>query len=164
MVFIDSSSFIANIWVLKNLKTLIFKQNNAFEQTHLKSGRGLFWNLLYLTEMCRMEDKKEIVFSAHFLSFSIFDRSKIPKSCFLTKIISLSRHSFEQWTWQVLDFTYRFMERYVVQDRKWLLFNCWISFQMFEDSKTRKFCLLYKTIRLSRHSFEKWMWPLWDFM
>ena len=25
--------------------------------------------------------------------------------CFLTKIITLRRHSFEQWAWQVLDFT-----------------------------------------------------------
>ena len=38
-------------------------------------------------------------------SFSIFDWSKFPKWCFLTKIITLGRHSFEQWAWQVLDFT-----------------------------------------------------------
>ena len=29
--FIDSSTFIANIWVLKNSKMLFFKQNNVFE-------------------------------------------------------------------------------------------------------------------------------------
>ena len=37
-------------------------------------------------------------------SFSIFDWPKFPKWCFLTKIITLGRHSFEQWAWQVLDF------------------------------------------------------------
>ena len=35
MVFIDSSTFIANIWVLKNSKMLIFKENNAFGQTEV---------------------------------------------------------------------------------------------------------------------------------
>ena len=33
MVFIDSSTFTANIWVLKNSKMMFFKQNSAFEQT-----------------------------------------------------------------------------------------------------------------------------------
>ena len=44
-----------------------------------------------------------------------------------------------------------------------LLFNCWFSLRIFEDSKTRKFCFSYKTIRLSRHSLEKWIWSLWNF-
>ena len=46
MVFIDSSTFIANIWVLKNSKMLIFKENNAFEQAQ-------FWTVgvVYL-EIC----------------------------------------------------------------------------------------------------------------
>ena len=38
MVFIDSSTFIANICVLKNPKMLIFKENNGFEHT-------LFWTV-----------------------------------------------------------------------------------------------------------------------
>ena len=39
-----------------------------------------------------------MVLAAHLHSFSMFDWSKVPKGCFLTKIITLSRHSFEQWT------------------------------------------------------------------
>ena len=60
--------------------------------------------LLYSTEMHSMEDRKWFLV-AHLLSVSIYDWSKVPKYCFLTKIINLSRHSFEQWAWQVLDFT-----------------------------------------------------------
>ena len=30
--------------------------------------------------------------------------------------------------------------------------------RILEDSKTRKFCLLYKLTGLNRHSFEKWVW------
>ena len=70
----------------------------------LNSGRGLFWNLLTLTEMHSLEDKKRFLV-VHLLSFSMFDCSKVPKCYFWTKIITLSRHSFEQWAWQVLDFT-----------------------------------------------------------
>ena len=33
MVFIDSSTFIANIWVLKNSKMLVFKEKYAFKKT-----------------------------------------------------------------------------------------------------------------------------------
>ena len=32
-----------------------------------------------------------------------------------------------------------------MQDRKWLLFTCWFSLRIFEDSETRKFSFLYKT-------------------
>ena len=51
-----------------------------------------------------MEDRKWFLV-AQLQSFSIFDWTKFPKWCFLTKITTLSRHSFEQWAWQVLDFT-----------------------------------------------------------
>ena len=65
------------------------------------------WSILkfaYLTEMHSVEDR-EWFLVAHLLCFSIFDCSKVPKCCFLTKIITMSRHSSEQWAWQVLDFT-----------------------------------------------------------
>ena len=54
--------------------------------------------------MHSVEDR-EWFLVAHLLSLSIFDSPKVLKCCFLTKIITLSRHSFEQWAWQVLDFT-----------------------------------------------------------
>ena len=53
--------------------------------------------------MHSVEDRK--CFSVgHLLSFSMFDCSKVSKCCFLTKKITLSRRSFEQSAWQVLDF------------------------------------------------------------
>ena len=45
-------------------------------------------NLLYLTDMHSVEDRKWFLV-AHLLSFSMSDCSKVPKCCFLTKIISL---------------------------------------------------------------------------
>ena len=38
MVLIDLFAFIADIWFLKDLKILFFKQSNLFEQVVLKSG------------------------------------------------------------------------------------------------------------------------------
>ena len=57
----------------------------------------------------------------------------------------------------------RFMEKYAVQDRKWLLFTCWFSLRILEDSKTRNFFFTYKTKRLNIHSFEKWVCPVFKF-
>ena len=37
MAFIDSSTFIENISVLKNWKNLFFNQNDAFEQTQFST-------------------------------------------------------------------------------------------------------------------------------
>ena len=98
---IFNCSKILKCWFSRKIMHL---SKHSFEQ-----WGGLFWNLLYLTDIHSVEDRKWFLV-AHLLSFSIFDCSKVPKCCFLGKIITLSRHSFEQWAWQVLDFTYIYGE------------------------------------------------------
>ena len=48
MVFIDSSTFIANIWVLKNSKMLFFKQNSAFEQTQFWRVGVMYFEIFFI--------------------------------------------------------------------------------------------------------------------
>ena len=106
-------------------KSCFLKETDAFEQTHvLKSGFGLFCNLLSLTDMHSVEHKKWFLV-AHLLSLSRFHCSEAPKCWFLTKIINLSRHSIQQWAWQFLDFSQNYRE--VCFSRKWLLFACFFS-------------------------------------
>ena len=47
MVFIDSSNFIANIWVLKNSKILFFKQNSAFKQTQFLTVGVVYFEICF---------------------------------------------------------------------------------------------------------------------
>ena len=52
MVFIDSSTFIANIWVLKNSKMLFFKQNSAFEQTRFWRVGVVYFEVCHTSQRC----------------------------------------------------------------------------------------------------------------
>ena len=64
MVFIDSSSFIANIWVLKNSKMMFFKQNSAFEQTQswtVGVASIRFYLDLWRGVLCKIEDDFSLV-------------------------------------------------------------------------------------------------------
>ena len=94
----------------EKIEDVIFQAKHClWADTVLKCERGLFWNLLYLTKMHSVEDRKWFLV-VHLLSVSIFDCSKLSKCCFLTKTITLSGHSFDQWALQVLDFTWIYRE------------------------------------------------------
>ena len=95
-----------------------------------------------------------MVFIDFLLSLPIFECSKILKSCFLTKIIRLSKDSFGKWAWPVLDFTeiYRGMFCKIENGFYWLAcFHC----EYLRAQKFKKCCFLTKMTRLSRHKFEK---------
>ena len=67
----------------------------VWADTVLNSGHDLFWNLLDLTEIHSVEDRKWFL-AAHLLSFSMFDCSKLPK-----KLLFNQNNNFEQtqfWT------------------------------------------------------------------
>ena len=77
----------------------------VWADTVLKSGSVQILNLLTLTEMSSAYNKKWFLL-AHLLSLRIFECWRIRKCCFSSKIVHLSRHSFEQWAWSILTFAY----------------------------------------------------------
>ena len=89
----------------QNLGNLIFHiKQHVWADTVLKSGCVQFLNLLTLTKMGSVSDRKWFLLT-HLLSLRIFECWKIRKCWFSRKIMHLSRHRFKQWTWQVLHFT-----------------------------------------------------------
>ena len=90
---------------IKNLVNLVFYiKQHVWADTVLKSGCVQFLNLLTLTKMGSVSDRKWFLLT-HLLSLRIFECWKIRKCWFSRKIMHLSRHRFKQWTWQVLHFT-----------------------------------------------------------
>ena len=93
-----------------------------------------------------------MVLVAHLLSSSIFDCSKVPKCCFLTKIITLSRHSFLTVGVASLRFyldLWRGMLYKIENDFYSLVgFHC----EYLRNQKLGNVAF-YKTTRLSRNSF-----------
>ena len=80
-------------------KMLFFEQNNAFNQTQ-------FWKVGVVSfKICVLKQRSFVwkigneFHSIILLSLLIFDYSKIAKCCFLTRIITLSRHTLKQWAW-----------------------------------------------------------------
>ena len=134
---------------------------SIWADTVLKIARGQFWNLLTLIEMHSLGDAKLLSWT-HLLSLPTFDCSKIPKCCFLTKMIRFTWHSFEKWAWSVWNLL-TLIEMYGVKDKKWFSLTRLISLRIFEGWKIRKCCFWSKIIHLSRHSFEKWAWSVSKF-
>ena len=99
---------------------------------------------------------------AHLLSLSIFDCSKVPKCCFLTKIITFSRHSFEQWAWQVLHLTQIYGEVCCARQKMTFIYLL-VFIANIGGLKNSEFFFIYKTKRLNLHSFEKWVCPVFRF-
>ena len=111
--------------------------------------------------MHSVEDRKQFLV-AHLLYFSIFDCSKVPKCCFLTKIITLSRHSFEQWVWQVLDFT-QIYGQVCCAKQKMTFTHLLVFIANTWGLKNSEIFFLYKRRLLHIHSFEKWVCPVFKF-
>ena len=76
-------------------------KRHVWGDTVLKSGCVQFLNLLTLTEMGSVSDRKWFLLT-HLLSLRIFECWKIRKCCFSSKIMHLSRHIFEKWAWYIL--------------------------------------------------------------
>ena len=90
----------------QNLGNLIFHiKQHVWADTVLKSGCVQFLNLLTLTKMGSVSDRKWFLLT-HLLSLRISECWKIRKCWFSRRIMHLSRHSFKQWTWFILAFAY----------------------------------------------------------
>ena len=88
----------------QKLGNLVFCiKQHVWADTVLNSQRVLFWNLLTLTEMHSVEEKKWFL-SIPLVSMRIFECWKIRKGCFSRKIMHLRRHIFRQWEWSILKF------------------------------------------------------------
>ena len=146
----------------QKLKNFVFYiKQHVWADTVLKSGCVQFLNLLTLTEMGSVSDRKWFSLT-HLLSLRIFECWKIRKCCFSSKIMHLSRHTFELWAWSILKFAY-LTEMHSVEDREWFLVAHLLCFSIFDCSKVPKCCFLTKIITMSRHSSEQWAWQVLDF-
>ena len=89
----------------QKLWNLVFYiKQHVWADTVLKSGCVQFLNLLTLTKMGSVSDRKWFLLT-HLLSLRIFECWKIRKCCFSSKIMHLSRHIFEEWVWPLWNFT-----------------------------------------------------------
>ena len=88
----------------QNLGNLVFYiKQHVWADTVLKSGCVQFLNLLTLTEMGSVSDKKWFLLTP-LVSLWIFECWEIGKCCFSSKMVHLSRGNFEQWAWSILVF------------------------------------------------------------
>ena len=88
----------------QKLGNLVFYiKQHVWAGTFLKSGCVQFLNLLTLTEMHSVEDKKWFLLTP-LVSLRIFECWKIRKCCFSSKAVHLSRHNFEKRVWSILKF------------------------------------------------------------
>ena len=88
----------------QTLENLVFYiKQHVWADAVLKSGCVQFLNLLTLTEMGSVQDRKWFLLT-HLLSLRIFQCWKIQKCWFSSKIMHLSRRTSEQWAWSILKF------------------------------------------------------------
>ena len=80
-----------------------YVKQHVWADAVLKSGCVQFLNLLTLTEMGSVQDRKWFLLT-HLLSLRIFQCWKIQKCWFSSKIMHLSRRTSEQWAWSILKF------------------------------------------------------------
>ena len=128
--------------------------------THLSTHRFENWAQLVLNFIQIFQ--KYVLFKKEngFHCFVSSRREYLSSQRFITRLSRHSLFSSERGKSYTL---LKFIDSYVLSDRKWLLFTCLFLLPIFQESKTPKFCFLYKTTRLSRHSFEKWAWSVLKF-
>ena len=89
--------------VAESTKILFFKESKTFEEAQ-------FWKVgvvilkLYLAWQVHIVSNKKWFLLTYLLSSQIFECWKIWKSCFSSKIVHFSRHTFKQWACSILKF------------------------------------------------------------
>ena len=104
MVLIDSSTFIANILVLKNSKILFFKQNNAFQQKQFLTvcvASIRFYLDLWTSMSCKTESDFYSLVGFH---CEYLRTQKLGNLVFHIK--QPSRQTFQNWVCSVFKFAY----------------------------------------------------------
>ena len=147
--------------ILGNL--VFYIKQHVWADTVLKSGCVQFLNLLTLTEMGSVQDRKWFLLT-HLLSLRIFQCWKIQKCWFSSKIMHLSRRTSDLNSgrglfWNLLTLT----EMHSFADKKLFLLTPLDSLQIFECWKIWKCCFSRKIMHLSRHTCKQWAWSISKF-
>ena len=143
--------------------SVFYIKQHLWADTVLKSGCVQFLNLLTLTEMGSVQDRKWFLLT-HLLSLRIFQCWKIQKCWFSSKIMHLSRRTSDLNSgrglfWNLLTLT----EMHSFADKKLFLLTPLDSLQIFECWKIWKCCFSRKIMHLSRHTCKQWAWSISKF-